>query len=174
VPADLTRRAEAGYNARTAGDGSNGYQRPRPEDAGVRWEIRSSLDEIDPALEKLAGLVHGLRFDGDTRDNIELALREALANAIVHGNRSALDKLVRIESTIEAGELVVRVFDQGAGFEPDQVPDPRAPENLLKPGGRGLLLMRAFMDRVEFRYVPGSGMAVTLRKSLPPREETEI
>jgi len=134
---------------------------------GACLTLASRFDQIDPALERLAATYDSLGYDDETREHIDLALREALANAILHGNRTSPEKQVQVEAAIEGRELVFRVVDQGAGFDPDRVPDPREPENLLKPGGRGLLLMRAFMDRVEFHYLPGIGMEATLRKALP-------
>ena len=133
--------------------------------------ISSRLDQIEPTLEKLAGFYGDLGFDQDSSEHIELALREALANAILHGNKRSGQKKVGIEAALLDRELAIRIFDQGQGFDPAQVPDPRAPENLLKPSGRGILLMKSYMDRVEFHYLPGGGMAVTLGKRLPPRQE---
>jgi serine/threonine-protein kinase RsbW len=102
-----------------------------------------------------------------------VAVREGVINAIKHGNREDFAKRVTIEFAFEAYDgadaLVVRVIDQGAGFEPDSVADPLAPENVLKSSGRGIFFMRSFMDDISMRRVPEGGMEVRLVKNLPQR-----
>ena len=90
---------------------------------------------------------------------IGVAVRESVINAIKHGNREDPDKLVTVEFTFapaaDPGELIVRVLDEGEGFEPEEVADPLAPENLLKSSGRGIFFMRSFMDDVTLRRGAG-------------------
>ena len=81
---------------------------------------------------------------------IRLALEEALINAIKHGNRSDPDKKVRVCAEVGEDLTAITVADEGEGFNPDSVPDPTADENLEKPCGRGIMLMRAYMDEVRF------------------------
>ncbi len=81
---------------------------------------------------------------------VQLALEEALVNAIKHGNRSDHDKRVRVLCHMSDRRLRIEIADEGAGFDPADVPDPTAPENLEKPSGRGILLMRSYMTRVEY------------------------
>lgn len=81
---------------------------------------------------------------------IKLALEEALTNAIKHGNENDPDKTLTILYTVDHDRAVIMVRDQGTGFSPDDVPDPTADENLLRPSGRGLMLMHAYMTRVHF------------------------
>jgi len=88
-------------------------------------------------------------FDSDDIFAIHLALEEALINAIKHGNRMDPEKQVSIEYTVTGEKFEISITDDGSGFQLDEVADPRNPENLDKPSGRGLLLMKEFMDVVE-------------------------
>jgi serine/threonine-protein kinase RsbW len=90
-----------------------------------------------------------------------LALEEALVNAIKHGNDNEPAKSVRIECRIGEGGFAIEIEDEGPGFTPQDVPDPTAEENLEKPSGRGIMLMRAFMTRVDYQ---GRGNRVLLEK----------
>jgi serine/threonine-protein kinase RsbW len=96
---------------------------------------------------------------------VRLALEEALVNALKHGNRYDPDKEVRVRWEVTAEEAVFEVEDEGPGFDPTGVPDPREPANREQDHGRGLLLMRHFMTRVEFS---GCGNRVTLCKRRSP------
>ncbi len=101
---------------------------------------------------------------------VGVAVRESVINAIKHGNREDDRKLVTIEFALDAPEhpteLIVRVVDQGQGFEPQAIADPLAPENLLKSSGRGIFFMRSFMDDVQLRRAPEGGMEVRMVKKL--------
>jgi len=81
---------------------------------------------------------------------IRLSLEEALVNAIKHGNGMDPAKSVRVACEIDAGGVIVEIEDEGPGFHPEDVPDPTADENLERPCGRGIMLMKAFMTRVEY------------------------
>jgi serine/threonine-protein kinase RsbW len=102
----------------------------------------------------------------DVRHWVGLALREAVANAIKHGNRQ--DPSKRVEVAVELGDSTVSlaVTDEGPGFDPDGVRDPLAPENRFRADGRGIFYMRRFMDEVSYSFAPGGGTVVTLRKRL--------
>jgi serine/threonine-protein kinase RsbW len=99
-----------------------------------------------------------------------VAVRESVINAIKHGNREDAGKLVTVEftfaPTLDPSELVVRVVDQGEGFDPEVVADPLAPENILKSSGRGIFFMRSFMDDVVLRRGDDGGMEVRMVKKL--------
>ena len=84
---------------------------------------------------------------------VHVAVEEALVNAIKHGNRYDPDKSVRVVSHVSPQRVRIEIEDEGQGFDPDTVPDPTQDENLELPSGRGLMLMRAFMNRVEFNAV---------------------
>jgi serine/threonine-protein kinase RsbW len=92
---------------------------------------------------------------------MRVALEEALINAVKHGHGGDPAKEVRVQYAVSPQEVLVAVEDQGPGFDPGQVPDPLAPENLEKPSGRGLLLMRHYLTEVRFN---GRGNTVTLRQ----------
>jgi serine/threonine-protein kinase RsbW len=113
---------------------------------------------------------HMAAFDDDAVHWVGVAVRESVINAIKHGNREDPDKLVTVEfafTPIDAPlQLVVRVTDEGTGFDPDAVADPLAPENILKSSGRGIFFMRSFMDDVQLLRAPGGGMEVCMVKKL--------
>lgn len=99
-----------------------------------------------------------------------MALREAVANAIKHGNKLNPEKRVFVEMELEDGrELRLNVEDEGEGFDPSQLSDPRAPENLLKESGRGVFYIRHFMDEVRFSRGASGGTKVELVKKLEGR-----
>jgi serine/threonine-protein kinase RsbW len=103
--------------------------------------------------------------------NIETALREALTNAIVHGNREDRRKRAYVICRCTTdGEVSITVQDQGQGFDPDAVPDPTAPENRLRTQGRGIYLMKALMDEVRFEQ---GGSLVYMRKASNASPGTE-
>ena len=106
-------------------------------------------------------------FDEDTVPNIAMAVREAAVNAILHGN--AYDSAKQITASFEttADALIVRIADQGPGLDPETLPDPLAPENILRGSGRGIFLIRAFMDEVHFRKLH-PGTELTLIKHRAP------
>lgn len=91
--------------------------------------------------------------------NFRVGLTEALSNAMLYGNGDDPEKTVLVELSIDAGDLHVRITDQGRGFDPSSLPDPRTPDNITKPGGRGIFLMRQLMDEVRYN---ASGNSVTL------------
>jgi serine/threonine-protein kinase RsbW len=103
---------------------------------------------------------------------MEVAVRESVINAIKHGNRHDRQKHVTVEFTTRPAptpeELVIVVQDQGEGFEPEEIADPLAPENLLKSSGRGIFFMRSFMDDVQLVRLPEGGMEVRMVKRLNP------
>jgi len=109
-------------------------------------------------------------LDDDTVHWIGVAVRESVINAIKHGNREDYGKLVTVEFTftpmVDPRELIVRVLDQGEGFEPEGVANPLAPENILKSSGRGIFFMRSFMDDVVLRRAAEGGMEVRMVKKL--------
>ncbi len=107
-----------------------------------------------------------LDIDKQVSYEVGMAVREAVANAIEHGNRSAPEKKVKVALDFLPGELVVRVRDEGDGFDPERVADPLAPVNLLRPSGRGILFMRKFMDEIDYTFGLDGGTEVILRKLL--------
>jgi len=112
--------------------------------------ILSKLTEGLGVQEKIVRMME--RFSYPSRDvfAVRLSFEEGLANAIKHGNLLDESKLVRVTCRIDASRLRIQIQDQGAGFEPDAVPDPTQEEFIERPTGRGLLLIRAYMDHCEF------------------------
>ena len=95
-----------------------------------------------------------------------MAVRECMVNAVVHGNRYSNKKKVHLEIERSKDGLAVVIGDEGEGFDLSSLPDPLAPENLLRQSGRGILLIRAFMDEVDLHPRPRGGTEVRLVKSL--------
>src|SRR6478672_180143 len=136
----------------------------------VRLQIHSNFDMLDFVQVASDHVGQMAAFDEDSVHWIGVAVRESVINAIKHGNREDRGKLVTIEfafTPVEAPtELVVKVTDQGEGFEPGEVADPLAPENMLKSSGRGIFFMRSFMDDVQLQRAPDGGMEVRMVKKL--------
>ena len=136
----------------------------------VRLQIPSLFEMVDlvQVLSDRMGNMAG--FDEDVVHWIGVAVRESVINAIKHGNKEDAAKPVMIEFGFtpidRPTQLVVSVTDRGAGFEPEEVADPLAPENILKSSGRGIFFMRSFMDDVQLTRVPEGGMEVRMVKKL--------
>ena len=103
-------------------------------------------------------------FDSDSQYWIGLAVREAVTNAILHGNQEDAKKKVVLVFRICEDRLEIVVRDQGKGLKALDIPDPLDPENLLRPGGRGIFFVRSFMDSVDFRVPPGGGHEMVMEK----------
>lgn len=95
-----------------------------------------------------------LKVPEEKMQGLLLALTEASTNAIMHGNKSNPEKIVTIDAKKENNKLIVCIKDQGAGFDDANVPDPTEPENLLKDSGRGLYLMKIYMDELRYNHTP--------------------
>ena len=117
----------------------------------VSYTLDSSLETIDSAEDKATRIATELGFPEDEVMQISMAVREGAVNAVLHGNAYAADKKVTLAFERTAGDLVITIRDQGAGMDLSKIPNPLAPENLLKTSGRGIFLMRSFMDVVEIR-----------------------
>ena len=139
-----------------------------PGDCSVRLDFTSSFDMLDfvQVISDHIGRLAGL--DDDAVHWVGVAVRESVSNAIKHGNAGDQDKRVHVEfvplEQHPAAGLAVRVRDEGCGFDPSCLPDPLAPENILKSSGRGIFLMRSFMDEVALQMAPGGGMEVVMVK----------
>jgi len=131
-------------------------------------EISSRYVNIEVAERALVDCFERAGLSGDDSHGPVNALREAVANAIRHGNREEAHRRVVVDLGIRDGEVSIRVEDEGEGFDVDAVPDPTAPENLLRPSGRGIFYMRQFMNRVEYSRAPGGGTVVTMSRRLDP------
>ena len=135
----------------------------------VRIEFLSAFDMLDfvQAVSDHVGKAAGL--DEDQLHWVSVAVRESVVNAIKHGNKNDPNKKVVVEFSpvppTEPRELVIRIEDQGEGFEPEEVADPLAPENILKSSGRGIFLIRNFMDETVLKKTQG-GMEIRMVKKL--------
>ena len=127
----------------------------------------ASVDRVEATAERFAseaGLSEDARFP------VTMAVREAAANAVFHGNGGDESKQILVSFENTGTALVFRVADQGGGLDPEAVPDPLAPENLLRASGRGIFLIRSFMDEVHFRALE-PGTELTLIKHLAATPE---
>jgi len=121
------------------------------------FESVHTVEETAEAYAREAG------FDQDTATDISMVAREAAVNAVLHGNKKDPAKHVAASFELTDTDLKITVADEGEGLDPDNIPDPLAQENLLRPSGRGVFLMRAYMDEVHFRQLT-PGTEVTLVK----------
>ncbi len=126
--------------------------------------LDSTLDSVDKAERAALDLARESGFGDEDLDRIGMSVRECVVNAVVHGNRYNSHKKVRLSLSRAPDRLTIRIADEGDCFDPDQVPDPVAEHNLLRHSGRGIFLMRAFMDQVEVRRLEPAGAEVTLVK----------
>jgi serine/threonine-protein kinase RsbW len=133
-------------------------------DETLQLKLPSRIESIAEAAEAAAGVARRLNLGEEAAFGLDMAVRESVTNAVLHGNRQ--DESKSVELTFEdAGDLlVVTVRDEGEGFDPAAVSDPTAEENLLKISGRGILFMRSFMDTVGWESHPGGGTVVRMTK----------
>jgi serine/threonine-protein kinase RsbW len=128
--------------------------------------LASTLESVDSAEELAVGVAQRAGFDEDDLMKIGMAVRESMVNAVVHGNRYNEHKKVRFSVAHSAERFTVRIADEGEGFDFESLPDPLAPENLMRTSGRGIFLIRSFMDEFEMRHLEPGGTEVTLVKYL--------
>lgn len=140
----------------------------------IQLQFSSAFDMLDMVQAVSEHVGRRLQFEDDALQWMEVAIRESVINAIKHGNKHDASKNVFVEFEMtpaaRPSELVIRIRDEGDGFDPDSIPDPLAPENLLKASGRGIFFMRSFMDDVQLARAEGGGMQVTLVKKLEPTQ----
>ena len=134
----------------------------------VRLDFHSSLGMLDFVQIVSDHIARMVGLDDDSVHWVSVAVRESVINAIKHGNCNDVGKRVHVEfSALQDGggpALAVRVRDEGCGFDPSLLADPLAPENILKANGRGIFLMRSFMDEMTFQRGEGGGMEVRMVK----------
>ncbi|MEP6925629.1 MAG: ATP-binding protein [Pyrinomonadaceae bacterium] len=129
-------------------------------------KLPSRLETIDEAVMTAAKVATESGLPDEALFGIDLAVREAVANAVKHGNKFDATKQVKITFEKSSQELVITIEDEGAGFELSAVPDPTNAENLLKESGRGILFMRSFVDEVVWEHASTGGTIVRLTKKL--------
>ena len=126
--------------------------------------LDSTLESVDNAEELAVGVAKRAGFEEEDLMRIAMAVRESMVNAVVHGNRYNANKKVRLAVVNNTERFTVRIADEGEGFEYQEVPNPLAPENLMRTSGRGLFLIRSFMDEFRIRRIEPGGTEVTLVK----------
>ena len=129
------------------------------------FSLPSDLSEVHRVQAEIEEALQANRFGDSDVFAIKLAVEEALVNAIKHGNQMEPDKTVRVAYAVNDDQFSIRIEDEGAGFSPSEVPDPTAEENIERPCGRGLLIIRNFMTSVD--YV-GRGNVVVMFKLREP------
>lgn len=134
----------------------------------ISSEVRL-VDVVHAASETMAAIAG---FEEDDALNVGIAVREAVINAIVHGNKMDPTRKVEVSMHARRRSIRARVRDQGAGFDPGATPDPTVGDNRMRSSGRGILVMRAFVDSVDFKFREGRGMEVTLKKNRAGRKAT--
>jgi serine/threonine-protein kinase RsbW len=132
----------------------------------LQTTLESTLQSVDTAEEMVTREAGKAGFDEDDQHQIGMAVRECAVNAVVHGNRYNKNKKVHLEVEWTAQGISVVIGDEGEGFDVNSIADPLAPENLLKQSGRGILLVRAFMDEFDMHPRAGGGTEVRLAKKL--------
>ena len=129
----------------------------------VVYRLNSTLDSVNEAEQKASEIAAGSGFEEEDVHRIEMAVREAAVNAVYHGNAYDPSKKMTLQFERTSDSLIITIADEGKGLDPASIPDPLAPENLLKPSGRGIFLIRSFMDEVRIRQLQ-PGTEITLIK----------
>ena len=124
-------------------------------------EIESDPNNLITVEEFVNYFAKDLGVSDERMNGLLLSVTEATTNAIIHGNKCNLDKKVYINVFVEEGNIIIKVKDQGDGFNPDNIPDPTEPQNLLKDSGRGVYLMKVYMDDLKYNATP-EGMETVL------------
>jgi len=130
------------------------------------YTLESTLETVENAEQAASRIATLAGFDEDQVMQISMAVREAAVNAVLHGNAYDPAKRVTLEFERTGSDLIITIRDQGKGLDPEKVPDPLAPENLLKTSGRGIFLIRSFMDEVQI-HPSQTGTEIKLVKHVP-------
>jgi len=133
----------------------------------IEITFETLLESVDLAESVVMRVAEASGFDDEDVHKIGMAVREGVINAFNYGNQQDRSKKIRMTVELEPERMIVYVLDEGKGFELTEVPDPLAEENLLRTSGRGLFLMRAFMDEFTVQRGPGGGAELVLIKKLP-------
>lgn len=126
--------------------------------------LDSNLESVDKAEHCATEAGRTIGLDEDSLHDVGIAVRESMVNAVAHGNRYSAKKKVRFTVRHNREVLVIEILDEGKGFDPEAVPDPREDDNVLRHSGRGLLMIRAFMDEFEIRKQDPQGTYVRMAK----------
>lgn len=135
------------------------------------YTLDSSLDSVNKVEEAAEELAQKSGLDEDQVFQITMAVREAAVNAVLHGNQYDPEKKITAYFENTGDSLIIRISDQGKGLDPSTLPDPLAPENLLSGSGRGIFLIRSFMDEVHFKLL-NPGTELTLIKHIDSNQKS--
>lgn len=139
-----------------------------PSPAKVEIELETLMDNVEVAEQVAIQLAGNAGFSEEDCYRIGMSVREAVINAHNYGNQGERRKKIRLTIALEPEKLVVRILDEGSGFDLASVPDPLQEENLLRASGRGIFLMRAFMDELDVHPGPNGGAELVMTKHYPP------
>ena len=139
----------------------------------IEFDIPSNPDELEKVDHIAEKVAKEMRFSKEEKDDIAISVTEVVNNAIMHGNLADPKKNVHIIFIKDNDTLIIKVQDEGKGFNPDDLPDPTQPENLLKMKGRGIFIIRQLMDEVTHKKTP-HGMEVTLIKKRKTKADLKI
>lgn len=133
----------------------------------VEVTLETLLDSVDLAEQIALRVAGAAGFDEEAQHKIGMAVREGVINAFQYGNRQQRDKKIFLNFELASDKLIVEVADQGTGFDLAKIPDPLAEENLLKTSGRGIFLMRCFMDEFDVQRTRQGGAKLVMTKRYP-------
>ncbi len=138
----------------------------RGESERIDITISSRFENIELVQVIAEHLCENAGLDEDGSHWIGMAVREAVANAIKHGNKLDVQKKVNARFDLRGADLEITISDEGGGFDPDSVGDPLNPKNLMKTSGRGIFYMRTFMDAIHYSFNPAGGTSLIMTKNL--------
>lgn len=143
-------------------------------DKRASYTLDSTLESVNKAEQTADEFAAQVGFGDDDRHKITMSVREAAVNAVLHGNAYDPGKKITVSYEADERKLLISIRDQGRGLRETEVPDPLAEENLLKTSGRGIFLIKSFMDEVRFRELaPGTEITLVKFKSAPATEAKE-
>lgn len=122
--------------------------------------LLEKIQEVEVFAEKIAQRID---FSEEEKDSLAIAVTEAVSNAIIHGNRKDKKKKVQVRFSLTDNSITVYIKDEGEGFDPEKISNPLEPENILRESGRGIFILKALMDEVEFDF-SGKGTEVKMVK----------
>lgn len=140
---------------------------PVPTTQSLEVTLETLIESIDLAESIVKRVAEASGFDEDDVHKIGMAVREGVINAYNYGNSQERQKKILLTVEFEGEKMVVHVTDEGPGFDLSQVPDPLAEENLLRTSGRGIFLIKAFMDEFSVQRGPNGGAEIVMAKKLP-------